>query len=366
MEKSKQKAAVRNVLSTVIPIVAAFVIGGIVIAVIGEDPIATYGVLIQQSLLSYAGLMKTLHFAAPLILTGLAIAITFKANVYNMAVEGSAVLGGFAAAVVGFSLHIQMPVLHIAVCAAAGIAVGVLYTLIPALLKAYLGVDEMVVTLMMNYAVAIVLQYLSEGVFKDPKSGYVSTYAIDKSAMFNKIFNSNLTPFFFVTLVVFVLIYFLMKKSKLGYEITAMGLNPEFAEASGMNVRKKIIILMLISGALSGLAGAGFMMSEKYRYTLDFSGSPGLGWEGMLIALVGGKDPIGVLVAAVFFAALQTGGDDIDLYTSVPKNIVGVLQGIIILFVSFKILDAKFGIVDKLKRKFASAAKKRIGEGGTA
>ncbi|CDZ23889.1 inner-membrane translocator [[Clostridium] cellulosi] len=352
MDKSKRIAIVKNVLSTIIPIIAAFIVGGIVIAAIGEDPLTTYGVMIQQSLFSYDGILKTLHFASPLILTALAIAVTFKANVYNMAVEGSAVLGGFFAAVVGFSVTGLSPVAHITLCLAVGVVAGVVFTIIPALLKAYLNVDEMVVTLMLNYALVIVLQYLAEGVFKDPSSGYVSTYTINNSAMFQKLFDSNLTSFFFIAIAVFIIMYFVFKKSKLGYEITAMGFNSEFSEAAGMNVRQKIIIIMLISGALSGLAGAGYMMSEKYRYTLDFSGNPGLGWTGMLIALVGRKNPIGILIAAIFFAALQTGSDYVDMFTNVPKNIVGVVQGIIILFVSFQLVDMKFHITDKIKAKF--------------
>lgn len=359
MEKNRRIAIEKDIFSTIIPIIAALIVGGIVIAAIGEDPLTTYGVLFKQSLFSYSGFMKTLHYAAPLILTGLAIAVTFKANIYNMAVEGAAVLGGFCAAVAGFSITGVPSMEHKIICLAVGVLVGVLFTAVPALLKAYLNVDEMVVTLMLNYALAIVLQYLSEGVFKDPKSGYVSTYAIKNTAMFNKIFNSDLTPFFFIAMGVFVIMYFVFKKSKLGYEITAMGLNQDFAEATGMNVRKKIIVLMLISGALSGLAGAGFMMSQKYRYTLDFSGSPGLGWEGMLIALVGRKDPIGILITSIFFAALETGGDYVNMFTNVPMNIVGVLQGIIILFVSFQFINTRFGVLDKIKARFAASSKNK-------
>lgn len=355
MEKNKLRYYLRETLSTLLPILAALVVGGFVIMAIGEDPITTYSVLLQKSLLNYSGLMKTLHYAAPLILTGLAIAITFKANIYNMAVEGAAVLGGFTAAVVGFSVHGIPAPAHIAFCLFMGIIAGVLYTAVPALLKAYLNVDEMVVTLMLNYALAIVLQFFSEGILKDPKSGYVSTYAISSDAMFHKLFGSTLTPFFFISIIVFIFFFFVFKKSKLGYEITAMGNNPIFSEAAGMNVRRKILLIMLISGALSGLAGGGFMLSEKYRYTLDFSGDPGLGWEGMLIALVGRKDPIGILIASIFFAALNTGSDYVDMFTNVPTNIVGVLQGIIILFVSFRAADAHFGIIAKIKNGFQKA-----------
>jgi general nucleoside transport system permease protein len=116
-----------------------------------------------------------------------------------------------------------------------------------------------------------------------------------------------------------------------------------------MKVSKKIIIIMLISGAMSGLAGAGFLMSEKYRFTLDFSGSPGLGWDGMLIALLGSHNPVGILIAAIFYAALKTGSDYIGVFTNVPKDIVGVIQGILILLLSVKFFNEQFNLFGKFK-----------------
>lgn len=345
----KKDTILKNIYNILIPVVGALLLGGILIAAIGENPFLTYSVMIQKSLFSLSGILKTLHFAAPLILTGLAIAITFKANIFNMGVEGSAVLGGFFAGVVGFTVKGLPPVAHIILCLITGIVVGMLFALIPAILKAYFNVNEMVVTLMLNYVVVEVVKYLSQGVFKDPSSGYVSTYPILESAMFKKIFNSDLTIFFFIALVVFAIMYVVFTKSKLGYEITAIGKNPEFAEATGMKVSKKIMIIMLISGALGGLAGAGFLMSEKFRFTMDFSGSPGLGWDGMLIALLGSHNPVGIIVAAVFYAALKTGSEYVSVFTNVPKDIVGVIQGILILLLSVKFLDSQFGLRDKAR-----------------
>lgn len=305
---------------------------------IGENPFTTYQVMISKSLFSVNGLMKTLHMAAPLILTGLAIAITFKANIFNMGVEGQMLLGALSAGVVGFSVNLP-PALHITVCLLTGAVVGILFALIPAILKAYFKVNEMVVTLMLNYVAIEFAKFLTQGVFKDPSAGYVSTYAIHNTAVFNKLGGTSITWFFFITLLVFFVMYIVMSRSKLGYEITAIGKNPEFAEASGMKVSKKIMIMMMISGALSGLAGAGFLMSEKFRYTLDFSGIPGLGWDGMLIALLGAHNPVGVIVAAIFYAALKTGSEYIGLFTNVPKEIVGVIQGILILMLSVKFIN---------------------------
>ncbi len=333
----KRKKLFKNILNTLIPVLLAFAIGGIIILAIGENPFTTYKIMIEKSFLSVNGFLKTLHMAAPLILTGLAIAITFKANIFNMGVEGQMLLGAFFAAVTGFSFDLP-PLLHITVCLLTGMLVGVVFALIPALLKAYFKVNEMVVTLMMNYVAIEIVKFLAQGVYKDPTSGYVSTYTINSSAMFNKLGNTGITAFFIIAVVLFGIVYVVMQKSKLGYEITAIGKNPEFAEASGMKISKKIIIIMLISGALSGIAGAGFLMSEKFRFTLDFSGNPGLGWDGMLIALLGGHNPIGIIIAAIFYAGLKTGSEYIGLFTNVPKEIVGVIQGILILLLSIKFI----------------------------
>jgi len=325
-----------GIANSLIPVVSAFVIGAIIIAVVGENPWTTYQFMLGQTLFDASGFVKTLHYATPLILTGLAIAVTFKANIFNMGVEGQVLSGAFAAGVVGFTLKGLPAPVHITVCLLVAIAVGMLVALVPAVLKAYFGVNEIVVTLMLNYAIVEILRVLAQTVFRDPTSGYVSTPSVAPSATFTRLFGTSLTLFTPLALVVFVAMYVLFKRSRLGYEITAMGINPGFAEASGMDVRRKIMTIMLISGALSGLAGAGFMLSEKFKYTLDFSGNPGLGWDGMLVALLGGHDPVGIVVAAVLYAALKTGADSISIFSDVPKEITGVIQGLIILLLSIR------------------------------
>lgn len=355
------KSGLNKIIKVLIPILAAFVVGAILIASTGENPLFIYRIMIEKSLFTISGLLKTLHFAAPLILTGLAIAITFKANIFNMGVEGGAVLGGFFAGVVGFSIEGLPSSLHIILCLLTGVIVGMLFSLIPAILKAYYKVDEMVVTLMLNYVVVELVKYLSQGVFRDPESGYVATYAINKSAMFNKLFNSDITIFFFISILIFIVLFIVFKRTKLGYEINAIGKNPEFAEATGMEVHKKIIKIMLISGALSGLAGAGYLMSEKYRFTLDFSGNPGLGWDGMLISLLGNHNPIGVLIASIFYAALKTGSEYIGIYTDIPKDIVAIIQGLLILFLSAKFVGGKIKALRCKKENKSSIESNTVG-----
>lgn len=353
----------RRLLNSILPVLLAFVVGGIVIVAIGENPFETYAILLEKSLFTSRGFFTTLHYASPLILTGLAIAVTFKANIYNMGVEGSMLLGAFFAGIAGAYMPETLnPILMQSMCLVIGIVCGVLFALVPALLKAYFHVDEMVVTLMLNYALSKVLEFLSTGVFRDVTSGYVCTPVIHENAMFGRIAGLRITPFFFIAIVGFVVMLIVMNRSKLGYEITAIGKNAEFSEATGMRVNRKIIVLMIISGVLSGLAGAGWMMSEKFRYTLDFSGSPGLGWDGMLVSLLGGHSPVGVIIAAVLYAALKTGSDNINMYSTVPKEIVAVVQALIVLFLAAKFIDERLGVRKQVSEMLARRKAAKAGE----
>lgn len=339
MRLFKQRSVDRlilNVLNAVVPVLAAFAIGAVIILLVGADPLTVYGYMLGRTLFTWPGFLKTLHFAAPLILTGLAIAITFKANIFNMGVEGQLLGGAFAAGILGSSLTNLPAVLHIPLCLVTGVVVGVLLAVIPAVLRAYYDVNEIVTTLMLNYAIIEILRVLSQTIYRDPTSGYVSTEPIAQSAMFTRLGGTPLTLFFPLTIIIWVVMYFVFTKSRLGYEVTALGYNPPFTEATGMNMRRKIMTIMLISGAIAGLAGAGVMMSEKFKYTLDFSGDPGLGWDGMLVSLLGSNSPVGVLIAAIFYAALKTGADSISIFSDVPKEIVGIIQGLIILFLAIK------------------------------
>lgn len=348
----KINGAVRSLLNCLIPVLLAFLAGAVVIVAIGENPLEAYGVLLKKSFFTSVGFQNTLHYAGPMILTGLAIAITFKANIYNMGVEGSLLIGAFFAGIVGANLTGLPSVPTKLICFAVAVVCGVAFAMIAALLKVKFRADEMVVTMMMNYALAKVLEYLATTVFRDSGNGYVCTPVVSDQAMFVRIFGkSRLTAFFFVVLLLLIIMWIVMKRSRLGYEVTAMGKNFEFAEAVGMNVGRKIIIIMAISGALAGIAGAGWMMEDQYRYTLTFSGSPGLGWDGMLIALMGGHDPLGILIAAIFYAGLKTGADSINMYTNVPKEIVSLIQGLIVLFLAVKFIGERFHLVKSGKKR---------------
>ncbi len=343
-----------KILNSILPVLLAFFIGGIIIFAIGENPFTTYKIMIEKSLFDMKGITRTLQLSAPLLLSSIAIAICFKANIFNMGVEGQLIFGGFMAGIIGNVLTDMNPAVHKLICFSVGIACGMLFALIPALLRAYFHVDEMVVTLVLNYAMAKILEYLASVVFRDTGAGYVATSPVQDSARFFLMGTSKATPFIFVSLVIFLIMAFVMTRTRLGYTISALGKNPSFAEATGLRSRRAVIILMLLSGALAGIAGTGYMLSEKTFYTLDFSGSPGLGWDGMLIALLGRHSPVGIFVAAIFYSALKTGSEKIGLYTSVPNEIISVIQSLIILFLAIQFFNERYRLFHRLRSKISA------------
>lgn len=337
----KKTNILMKIINILTPILMAFLVAVIPIILKGENPFVVYGVLIKGTLFDSHGILVVLHYMAPLILSGLAIAVSFKAGLFNMGIESSILVGGFTVAVVGYNLKHLPPTVLIPLLLIVGILMGVLTSVIPALLKAYLNINEMVVTLLLNYAIIEILLYLATNQFRNPLSGFVSTHAIGINGMFKGILNSPLTGFFIIAILVFSIMLFTLNKTKFGFAIESIGKNTQFSEAVGLRVRKSIIIIFLVSGALGGLAGAGWMMTEKYSYTASFSGNPGLGWDGMVISLLGGHTALGVLLSAFFYGILKVGGTEISYSTNVPSEIIGIIQALLILFLSIKLIKDK-------------------------
>lgn len=333
-------STISSAINIIVPILLAFLIAMIPILISKENPATIYRVILDSAF-SLRGFARILHYMGPLLLAGLAIMISFKAGLFNMGVESSIIVAGFTTAVLGYQLQTLPRMVLIPLLLVVAIIVGVLTAVIPALLKAYLNVNEMVVTLLLNYAIIEILKALTIGPFRDPRSGTVSTHAVGQNAIFKGFGNTQLTAFFFIAVAVFILVWFLYRKTKLGYEIRSLGTNLQFTEATGIKVRRKIIIIMLLSGAVAGLAGAGWLMSEEYKYSETFSSNPGLGWDGMVISLLGGHAPEGAFIAALFYGILKVGSGRVAFNTDVPAEVVTIIQALLILFLSVKMVKDK-------------------------
>lgn len=322
-----------TIAKPVLTVIMAFLVGAIFIALSGKSPLIAYSALFKGALSRNGGFYNTLLSATPLIFTGIATAIAFRANVFNMGVEGQLYLGAFAAAYVGFALDGLPHLIHVFLCLAAAAVAGGIFGAIPGILKGYLNVDEMVVTIMSNYIAILFTTYLASYPFKAKGVGFAATKLISESAQITRFTRSSqFNASFLISLAVVIFAYFLLNKTVLGYEIKSIGDNRSFAEACGMNSSLKIVLIMLISGMIGGLAGAGEILGVHHRFIANFS--PGYGWDGLTIALLGKNDPIGALVAAIFFGMLKSGGSTMELTVGVPRSLINILQGLIIFFLA--------------------------------
>lgn len=342
----KKTGILSTLINVLVPILLALIIAIIPILIQNENPFKVYFYMIFGNFTSFDNIATLFHTMAPLILTGMAIGISFKAGLFNMGVESGVIVSGFVTAVLGYYLKswpkgVLVPFLFL-----VGAICGIIVLIIPAILKAYLNVNEMVVTLLLNYAYIDILKYFTTYVdgIRDKQAGYIKTFTIGQNASLTGFFGSSFTLFFFIAILIFFILLFLIKRTKLGYRIDALGKNTCYSEAVGLNVKKSIIGIMLLSGAIAGIAGAGWLMSDKKSYALDFSGSPGLGWDGMVISLLGAHSPIGILVSSLFYGILKAGVNYVSFNTIVPGQIILIIQGLLILFLSFKIFTNKSSI----------------------
>ncbi len=331
-------------LAIALPLVLAFAGTAILLALAGHNPVEVYRLLIVESFGGTRRIAATLSAATPLMLTGLATAIAFRAGAFNVGVEGCVYVGGLAAAYVGFTFVGLPAVILLPLALATGLVVGSLWMLVPGVLKARLDVDEVVTTLMLNFIAISLTAYLVNGPLLAPGSANSATPMVDAAARLPRLMPPSTLNAGFLIAVALLLLYWLWgKRTALGFETRLAGLNPRFATASGIDVPGLIIKMMLLSGAIGGLAGAVHALGNVGRFVSGFS--PGYGFAGIAVALLGRGSAIGIFLAAILFGALAASGATIQLFSDVPIEIVNVLQGMVMIFAV-----ARFGWIMSKKR----------------
>jgi general nucleoside transport system permease protein len=334
------KSALNTLLIPVLAVLTAVIVGGIIIALVGGNPFNAYLGLIQGSFGSAKALSETAVWSTPYILAGLAVAVAFRGGLFNIGAEGQLALGAVMAALIGYALPgwlgTSLPAfIHIPLAVGLGMLAGALWAAIPGALKAYTGGHEVINTIMMNYIALNITSYLLNGPMKDPSPLNVvaRTPEIAASARIPPIFPDLRVHWGFVfALIVAVIIWWLLWKTTLGFEIRTVGANPDAAKYAGVDVKRTIIMTMAISGALAGLAGAIEVTALNYRHELGFS--IGYGFDAIAIALLGKTNPFGVILAAILFGAMRNGGTRMQFLTQIPVDIISVIQALILLFVA--------------------------------
>ncbi|HET9533450.1 MAG TPA: ABC transporter permease [Blastocatellia bacterium] len=347
------KSLISELKFPVIAVVAAFLVGGLLVWMVGDSPLLVYELFFSSAFGSIDGIGYTLFYATPLIFTGLAVAVAFKCGLLNIGAEGQLVAGAFATAWVGLVLA-GWPALVIVILAMiAAVVVGGIWAGIPGVLKAKFGAHEVITTIMMNFIALSIVSYLTQYHYRRQGDPILQTLPIVEEAEGGAIVGPHiprmhalLDPLgisfperlplnlaFLLALVACVMVYVFLWRTKWGYDLRAVGTNPPAAEYGGISISRNIVLAMFISGMLAGMVGINEVLGYRYRYYDGFSA--GYGFTGIAVALLGRNHPVGVLLAAILFGALIRAGLFIDIFTDkVSKDWVVILQAIIILFVA--------------------------------
>lgn len=331
---------VRRLLNTILPSVIAilgfFVLCGVTLILRGQSPWEFYQLILTSGFSSIDDIGSILFNSTPLIFTGLAVAIGYKAGLFNIGCEGQLYVAGFAATWIG--IHLDLPsILIIPFCMVAAVIFGGIWGAIPGILKAKYGAHEVINTIMMNFIAFAIMSFLVTSVYQDPGQMEPQTAEIHDAAKLPKLAvlipilpKSNLlNASFLISCVVVMMIYILLKYTRWGYELRLVGNSPEVAAYGGINPGTVTIWVMTLSGAIAGMAGMADVLGYHYRYVDSFS--PGWGFTGIAVALMGKNHPFGVFAAAILFGFLSKVALDVELLLDIPHGLFIAGQGLLIL-----------------------------------
>ena len=328
-----------------IPLISLFLaaaISGLVILGIGENPVAAVKMMVSGAVGSTYGWGYTLYYATNFMFTGLAVAVAFHARMFNIGGEGQAMLGGLGVALV--ALYIPWPHWTVALigCSVGAAILGAAWAYVPAVLQAKRGSHIVITTIMFNFIAAALLNYLLVNIMRPPSSMDPATAKFPTSTHlptlhdlltplginFSKAAPANVS--LIVALLAAVFVWLLIWRTKLGYEIRAFGQSESAAKYAGINPVKITVVSMLISGALAGMMAINTTMGESERLILNMT--EGAGFIGIAVALMGRSHPFGVVLASILFGFLYQGGAELALWTSIPRELIVVIQALVILF----------------------------------
>jgi ABC-type uncharacterized transport system permease subunit len=342
--------------TSIVAVVVALILGGVLIAIVGGDPFGTYAHIAKVAFGDLGGITDTLTKATPLILVGLACSLAFRMKLWNIGAEGQFFMGAWAASAVVLLPVLPpetSPFIFIPVMMIAGMLGGAAWGFIPGFLKARFRVNEVITTLMLNYiAVAwnnfFIFAVWSEGGFQMspmfPRTAWLPRLS-DLAAQIKDFRGLTLHGGFIIAVIAAVIVWFIMNRSKWGYEIRLIGDNPKAAEYAGIPIKRNIILVMMVSGALAGLAGMSEISGTVHR--LQGAISPGYGFTGIIIAWLAKLNPFAVILVSILFGALLLAGREIQ-----PSGIPKMIQGIVLVcliasdfFVRYRVRIARRGEV---------------------
>lgn len=340
-------------IKSIMAVILGLIAGALLMLVMGFNPVDGYIYLFKGGLMNLERIGNTIATATPLMLTGLSVAFAFKTGLFNIGTPGQMLFGGFCSIAVGLTLNLPS-ILLIPIVVLAGILGGALWATVPGILKAKFNVHEVVSSIMMNWTAYWIVYYMVpkyfKGEFLETESKMLPESATLRVTWLSEIFKgSYINLGIFLALIAVLIIWFLLNKTVLGYELKAVGFNRFGAEYAGMPVNRNIVISMMIAGALSGLAGV--IQYTGNANIMQIGVMPSQGFDGIAVALLGASNPIGVVFSSLFFGVLYVGKGFMNAAVKVPPELADTIMATIIYFAATSM------VMDKVIKKFRKSRK---------
>ncbi|WKY46892.1 ABC transporter permease [Eubacteriaceae bacterium ES3] len=320
-----------NIIKPLLSIVFALIFGALIIALIQQNPVEVYQVMWQGAFGSKMAIAATLVKATTLIFVGLAYGFAYKCGLVNIGIEGQLYMGALFSTYVAVYMDLPM-VLHVPLALLAGFIGGAFWGGIVGFLKNRFNASEMITTVMMNYVAVYIVSALVNGPMMEEKATYPQSDIIMDSAKLIKLIpNSQLTIGLFIALAALVVYYIYWKYTPQGFRMATVGTNKDAAEYVGIPVKRMVLMAMVISGGIGGLAGSMEVLGVQHKLLEGLSA--GYGFDGIAVALLGNSSAIGIFFSSILFGALRSGGNAVQMFTRLPIAVIYIIQGLVIIFV---------------------------------
>jgi len=332
--KKKSIDLLKKIYFPLISLIAAMLVGSIVIIATGRNPISAYGVMINGAFGSFAAWDQTIVKAIPFMFTGLSYAIAKRCGIINLGAEGQFKIGALCAAIVGVSFSNLPMMIHLPLTMLAGFLGGSMYGLIVAILKLRFGASELITTIMLNYVATNIVSYFVTGPIKDSaSSSYPQTAAMAQTAQLPRLFDGfyRIHAGFLIVILAILIYYVFLWKTAKGYELRVVGLNPSAGKYAGISIARATLMSMFLAGGFAGIGGAIEIIAVQYRL-MQTSFSISYGFTGIAVALLGNNNPIGIFISGILFGGLQSGSAKMQALVKVDSSIASVIQALVILF----------------------------------
>lgn len=356
----QQNKAIEVLQTAIIPIAAvvvALLIGAVIIAISGSNPIEAYKALVIGGLGTERAIGRTLEKATPLIFGGLAVSFAFKAGLFNIGAQGQLLMGALFAGYAGYAIEGLPALVHVPLALLIGAGVAALWGAIPGVLRAYTGAHEVIITIMLNYVAINLTDYFADGPWKDRSPGNViaRTPKILDSAEIPSLmsdgFLSRVPMGVVIAIIMAIIVWWIIERSTWGFALRTVGDNPNAAEYAGISVKRVIVIAMVASAFLAGMGGAVETLGVVGRFQPGFNA--GLGFTAITIALLARTNPLGVIPAALLIGVMQAGSSQMQFNSGVSADIIEVVQALILFFVAADVLIRKMLFIRKPGQKLA-------------